>query len=78
MAEQMQAKQDCDCAIRAEYGSIMEGSKDVLTFKGITYCPMHKAAPEMLQALEGIQGTTQEINTEELAALAIAQARREG
>ena len=51
MAEVMQAEQKCGCAIRAEYGSILEDSNDVLTFKGIAFCPMHKAAEAMLEAL---------------------------
>ena len=72
MAEVMQAEQKCGCAIRAEYGSILEDSKATLTFKGIAFCLLHKAAPELLAALELLLGCA-DWESEDIATLNITQ-----
>ena len=72
MAEVMQAEQKCGCAIRAEYGSILEDSKDVLTFKGITYCPLHAAASALLEALELLLGCA-DWESEDIATINVTQ-----
>ncbi len=43
------AEQDCGCSIYS--GELQQQGTDIVLGYSIRYCPMHKAAPEMLKAL---------------------------